>query len=410
MRVLHINQTDCSGGAGIAAWRLHRALRDRGIESSMLVRRKFGGDAHVFTLPPPTWTDRAIGKLTRPLGFNEAHLRSQAKFGGIDRVSQADILHLHNLHGGTLRPAALLHWPQRPVVYTLHDLWAITGLCAYPYDCERWRSGCGQCPYLDREPAAAGDATAWEWRAKRRVWDHLRPRFLAPSEWLASLAREALGPNAAIRVVPNGLDTARFRPGDPVAARSILNLPEDGKRLILVSAQNLTLFRKGIDLLLEALKQLPSRKRDLLVLLAVGADGPVLARRAPVPVLDMGYLSDPEKQVAAYQAADVLAFPSRADNAPLILQEALACGLPAVAFATGGVPEMVQYGRAGILVANGDTRAFAQGLVRVVEYPELRRKLSAEARRIAVQNWDSVQVAETVESIYREVLASYTVS
>src|SRR5206468_11861629 len=124
-----------------------------------------------------------------------------------------------------------------PLVITMHDAWLLSGHCAHSFACERWQTGCGECPDLTIPPAIARDATAFNWKRKRDLYARSRFYVAAPSRWLIDkLARSILAP-AVIesRVVPNGIDLEVFRPGDRATTRAKLDLPQDADVLLFTA-------------------------------------------------------------------------------------------------------------------------------------------------------------------------------
>ena len=150
-----------------------------------------------------------------------------------------DLLHLHNLHGAYFDLRALPRLSQQvPTVVTLHDAWMLSGHCAHSFACERWRTGCGKCPDLVIDPAIRNDATAFNWRRKKRIYSQSRLHIATPSRWLMDKVNDSmLAPSAAsARVIPHGIALSVFRPGDKREARMALNLPQD-KFILLFAAQ-----------------------------------------------------------------------------------------------------------------------------------------------------------------------------
>ena len=139
-------------------------------------------------------------------------------------------MHMHNLHGGYFDLRELPYLTHRvPTVITLHDAWMLTGHCAHWFDCDRWRTGCGECPHLDTHPALLRDKSAFNWRRKRGIYERSDLRLATPAQWLADRIGESmLGvPTEEIRVIPQGIDLAVFRPGDRSLARRELGLDDD---------------------------------------------------------------------------------------------------------------------------------------------------------------------------------------
>jgi len=276
--------------------------------------------------------------------------------------STPDILHLHNLHGSYFDIRALPALASRaPVIITMHDAWLLTGHCAHPFDCEHMLTGCGECPYLGTYVAIPRDRSAENARIKRDALAAAHVRLASPSRWLMDLAeRSGVAATAAgTRVIPNGVDTAVFSPGDRTAAREALGLSADSLLLLSAARSGKASPFKGFDTLEAALPHIAraAEGRDV-VLLALGENAPDTVIGG-VSVRFVPFVSEPARVAEYYRAADLYLHPARAENFPLAILEAMACGVPVVASDVGGIPEIVLDTQTGILVPAGDPQALA---------------------------------------------------
>lgn len=395
-----INQTDVRGGAGIAAYRLHEALIAAGVESRMLVAEASSGSDLVRTIP----SGGAMGFLTKHAtmwaGLNYVGVLGTGRLAEHPWLRWADVLHFHNLHGNYFNYRALPRLTAvRPAVWTLHDMWALTGHCSYSHECQRWQTGCGQCPHLDTYPRAFHDLTAWEWRLKRNAYRRSRLTLVSPSAWLADLARQSILAPAAVEHIANGLDTEVYRPHDRGEARTAFNLPAE-VRVLMLAAADLNDRRKGGDLLRAALERLPVEARQRLHLLVMGSGGGGLATQMQLPVHALGYLDNDRLKAMAYSAADLFVLPTRADNLPVVIQEAMACAVPVVSFAVGGVGDMVRPGRTGYLARPEDADDLSGGIAALLADDDQRRRLGQTSREVAVQEYGLGRMAERYRAVY----------
>ncbi|NJN74914.1 MAG: glycosyltransferase [Limnothrix sp. RL_2_0] len=137
----------------------------------------------------------------------------------------------------------------------------------------------------------------------------------------------------------------------------------DNKKVLLCAAQNFKDPRKGGDLLLKALKNIPDSLKQTIVLLVLGEGGEVLEGATDISTMTLGYIGGDRIKAAVYSAADIFVFPTRADNLPLVLQESIACGTPVVSFNIGGVPEVVRPNITGLLAQAKDAIDFLNELL-----------------------------------------------
>jgi glycosyltransferase involved in cell wall biosynthesis len=408
MRVLHLNTSDIEGGAARSAYRLHQGLQAISVDSQMLVRAKFSSDRAVTV----------DGSLIAKIGpsMSELPLRLYPQRSGLfslqwfpdklnPKVTQLnpDILNLHWIGTGFLR-IETLPILNKALVWTLHDMWTFTGGCHYNQDCDRYTESCGSCPQLQSNQD--WDLSRWVWQRKAKAWQSLDLTLVAPSHWMAKIAQSSrLCKDVRVKVIPNSLDTQKYRPIQRQLARELLNLPQD-KRLILFSAMTSNDPRKGFNLLRQALERLAQTEwREQIELLILGDASSDNLLNGCAKAHYMGRLSDDLALALVYSAADIFAAPSTQDNLPNTVLEALACGTPCVAFQIGGIPDMVEHQQNGYLAKPYEPEDFANGLSWILENQETYQKLCARAREKIEQEFNLKLQANRYLSLYDDILS-----
>lgn len=419
MRIVHVNTYDMIGGAARSAHRLHQGLLSAGQDSTMFVARARASDPHVIEMNPSGNPLVRLGRRirrqaitrdyqqyqsTRPEGFEPFQdCRSPFRFDFLRELPSCDILNLHWIADSFVDFESFFsRVPRRtPVVWTLHDMNALTGGCHYDNGCGRFRDGCGRCPQLgSNEPE---DLACRIWRRKAEALsgvDSSRLHFVAPSRWLADEAgRCAFTKRFPISVIPYGLDLDEFSPRDRTASRESLGLPADA-RILLFVADGVDNQRKGFALLAAALADLP---RDAPVaMLSVGRNKPDVEIHAPW--FHVGSVNNDRQLSALYSAADLFVIPSLQDNLPNTVLEAMACGTPVLGFSVGGIPDMVRPGVSGALVAPMDWQALGAEIVRLLRDPGRLRDMGANCRRIATEEYPLGLQAARYRELYQAML------
>lgn len=405
MNILHINQSDIEGGAAIAGYRLHQGLLAQGIDSRLLVGTVKTSSDYVAAVPATKRRiEHQLNRFTRRLGLNYINLVSTFDIPKHRFYEQADVLNFHNLHYNYFNYLAIPSLTEsKPAVFTLHDMWSFTGHCAYSYDCDRWKRGCGQCPYPDIYPAIARDNTHLEWKLKHWVYSRSDLVIVTPTTWLTKQAQQSMLSRFPIHHIPYGIDTEAYQPLDSEQCKSLLKIPS-AKKVLMFAAVNLDDPRKGGDLLLQALQSLPESLKAEIVLLILGERGEALAQTIGVSTINLGYVSSNHLKSIAYSAADLFIFPTRADNLPLVLQESIACGTPMVSFKIGGVPEIVRPGQTGYLAQPEDSQDFCNGIVQLLEDDNLRESMAQNGRAIALTEYPLELQAQRYIDLYRQRL------
>jgi glycosyltransferase involved in cell wall biosynthesis len=399
LNVLHISESDAAGGAGRAAYKLHRGLNGLGHVSRMLVGRKVTPDTDIRPLKRNLlWRalDRASGELFDLLSLQYVFYPSSFGVLADAWFRSASVVQLHNLHGSYFGFTALPAISRlRPVVWQLHDQWGLTGHVAYSLDCERWRHGCGMCPYLGEYPRLRHDRTALLYRLKDRVYESSRLNLVVPSRWMADIvAASPLLNRFPVHYIPTGIDIDVFKPGARDDARRRLGLPLD-RRIIFFAAANINERRKGLHLLAQALRRL-----DDPPLLLVAGNGTV---SRGIETRYLGAVLDEEILADAYRAADVFAVPTLADVLTQTAPESIACGTPCVSFDRGGVIDVVRHLETGYQAKFGDVDDLARGLTTLLGDSELLARLSHRCREVAETEFAVQQQVERYASLYEEL-------
>lgn len=407
MKVIHINRSDNSGGAARAAYRIHHALRDIGVDSSMWVSHALTGDCTVAG--PASKSAKMLDSIRSLVGdmlrktLQTAnpiiHSPSFLPSTWIKRVnaSAADVVHLHWVQGEMLSIADIGRI-EKPIVWTLHDMWAFCGAEHVAWD-ERWREGYRH----DNRPAheAGFDLNRWSWRRKLKHWK--RPiQIVSPSAWLANCVSEsALMRDWPVSVIPNCLDTDQWKPIDQKLARELLGLPR-GVPLILFGSHGANAaHHKGFDLLSAALGHLRDEIPGL-ELVVVGELAPQKPTDLGFPIHYTGHLHDDLSLRAFYSAADAVVVPSRQENLPNMAIEAQACGVPVVGFNIGGIPDIVGHKTTGYLALPFHAADLAKGIEYVLS--ELRDISTRNTiRSKMVEKYSKSVVAPRYKDLYFQI-------
>jgi len=404
------------GGAGGAAYRLYQNLQGMGVHVQMLTQNKEVDDDAVMVAPKSKLVKlvRALERLLPnqtldhlPLSFYPHRDRATFSLQWVpdalaSKVAQLgpDVVNLHWICNGMLRIETLSKL-QKPIVWTLHDMWAFTGGCHLSDDCDRYTDACGACPRLKSSKDL--DLSRWVWRRKSRAWKDFNLTLVTPSSWLAKCARSSsLFKNARIEVIPNGIDIARFKPIDRQVAREWLNWPHK-KKIVLFGAWENN-YRKGFHLLQPALQSLSkSGWQDKVEVVVFGFSQP-----SPRPDLGfkshyLGRLSDDISLALAYAAADVFVAPSLQDNLPTTVMEAIACGTPCVAFNIGGMADLIEHQQNGYLAQPYQVEDLARGIAWVLEDGNRYQRLSQRARQKAEQEFALELFARRYQALFSEM-------
>jgi glycosyltransferase involved in cell wall biosynthesis len=411
MNILHVNTSDTHGGAARAVYRLHQALLGLGVESRMLVQTRISDDPTV--IGPASKIDRELVRI-RP-DLDQLPLRPYRQRPGslfhpawvpsgvlrqIGRIAP-DVVHLHWINDGFIRIEDIARI-NRPVAWSLHDMWPFTGGCHYDGGCGKYLSACGACPLLGSSKPA--DLSARVFKRKRRAYAAAGDMtVIGVSRWLHDIARGgALLRDKQVVHIPNLIDTKVYRPIKKSLAREMLGLPAEESIILFGALYIASEPRKGFAELCQALPMIRAERAGLLVF---GIGGPREGRAFPLPVSYLGTLHDEISLRLAYSAADVMVVPSLQENLSNVIMESLSCGTPVVGFRIGGNPDMVDHMENGYLAEPFDPADLARGIDWVLRHPD-PEELARNSRQKIFDCFEAGRVARRYVDLYEEILGA----
>jgi glycosyltransferase involved in cell wall biosynthesis len=419
MKIAMLNTSDRRGGAAVAAYRLKEALSAGGVDVKLIVREKITPDPDVISMDNSglrrninrfrfLWERLVIflhNGFSRERLFKVSLADTGVDVSRLPEIQEADIIHLHWFNHGflSLRSLEKLLALGKPVVWTMHDMWAATGICHHSWACERYREGCGRCPFL--HSSRQGDLSARIFRRKAALY-HGNITLAPVSEWLAGKCQESASTaHLRVQAIPNSLDTDFFTPGDRAEARRTAGLPPDA-RIILMGAARIDDPIKGFSALKKLLHFIEPKMQCKIHLVLFGHIKNEQETLADIPVACtwLGRISDPEQLRTLYRAADVTVSPSHYETFGQTLSEALSCGCPAVSFGNSGQREIIDHRVNGWLADYPDPADLARGIEWVLSHPD-PAGLAAHARKKVLDRFTAGQVAARYVELYESLLA-----
>lgn len=437
--VLQVNYRETVGGAARIAWMLHNELRERSQNTWMAVAQKDSESPFVKTVPvnPSRFflkkllfhltkeMERAewkIGKwqlsglfrrLAEPRRYWQRYQgKEDFNFPGSHRILDLpplipDLVHLHNLHRNYFDLGFLPELShQVPTLLTLHDKWLLTGHCAHSLDCERWKSGCGECPYLDIYPPIQRDATAYNWSRKKDIFKRSKVYITAPSKWLLDEVEKSMLRPAVMRkkVIHNSVDLSVFYPGDKNKARHNLSLPVDSYILLFVASDmdaNAYKDYKTIQAAIELVTRKIGDRKILFLALGSEKDKQQIGNATILPV---PFQRDLEVVASYFRAADIYLHAAEAETFGNVIVESLACGTPVIATEIGGIPEIIREGKTGFLTPLEDEFTMAERIIYLLENRNLISKLGEAATKDVRTRFSLDRMTATFLDYYWEIV------
>jgi glycosyltransferase involved in cell wall biosynthesis len=419
MKILHISTSDLGHGAGIAAYNLNLGLNQLGHNSKMLVVEKLSSNPYVYSVKPTPTNFRekliAQGNILLEKALNQLtpqNLYSSSKINCRQHplIKEADIINLHNLHWHDRNFSILLLkniCKIKPVVWTWHDMWPITGHCIYSFDCDRWKIGCGKCPDLNSYISLKIDTTATLHKIKKSIYSKSKFTVITPAQWLKELASASpLLHNKKIVCIPNGINNQIYKSQPKQQARQALGIEiEPERQIVLFSAGTWTAQNKGYPYFEKAILNLKVLIPNLF-LLGFGQGDFSETLKTEFETLALGYIDHPKLKALVYSAADIFVFPTIADNLPNAVLESMACGTPVVSFNTGGVPDMIEHMETGYIAERGNIEDLANGILTLLNNDDLRESMAKKGIERIAKNFTSELQARRYLEIYQKEIES----
>jgi glycosyltransferase involved in cell wall biosynthesis len=406
-RIEIISNSDNAGGASRAAYRLYRSLLSAQISAKMTVCQKKTDD---WAITGPVAAYEKISHMVRPrIGARFLTLQKTANINphsanilpsnmaAIINSSETEVVNLHWV-GGEMMSIEDLGRIRKPIVWTFHDMWAFCGAEHFAEDGHkaRWRTGYSRGNRLAQSSGL--DIDRHTWNRKREAWKKSM-HIVTPSRWLADCVRQSsLMNDWPVSVIPNALDTDLFKPLDRLYSRDVLNFSNDKKIVLFGAMGGGRDFRKGYDLLIDALNFLSAR--DDILCVVFGQSEPKDPIGIPFPIRWMGHVGDDATLALLYGAADVMIIPSRQENLPQSGTEAHACGCPVVAFNCTGLPDVVDHGTTGYLAEAYKAEDLARGIAWVLDDKVRNTNLGLAARKKAESLWSAKSVVPAYLAVY----------
>ena len=352
---------------------------------SRLDHSRWHGLAERF-FPRPAWTDSNFRKLTQ---------------------SPADIIHVHSFHGDYAGLESLAYVAKtKPVVWTFHRFWGVTGGCDHPGDCRRYLESCGQCPRVNEWPICGTDNTREQLKLKKETIARAPITVVSPSHHLAGVVRQSpIGKAWRVEVIPNGVDPQQFgfaRKRDPHFRRS-LGLSENGL-IVLVVIRDFKDGLKGFDTIKRALEQLPAASDVTFCFAGQNAAWAIGQCPTRFRYADFGYVSDRLRLAQLFEAVDVFLFASPGENFPCVILEAMSAGCCVVSTPTDGVLEQIEDRVSGLLAESFQPEDLAKALAFALEHPDEVRTFSVSARRRVAAEFSEKAMIDRHIALYQEIL------
>ena len=393
--VVHVTFSS-QGGAGQVADRLVNGQKRIGYSSNLLKLTGSGVQSMAVSNPRLVWTavfDQYVIRANwkNPL-FGLYRKSSRNRINKYKSNRSSEIIHFHWI-SGVIPNTDFSNWVgSQDCVWTLHDMWPFTGGCHHSMNCSEYTNYCSQCPQVRKPFQRTVDQNL---RLKKKSFQ-INRNFVAvtPSKWLRNRAQQSeIFERSEIRVIPNPVNTDLFHP------ICIERDSSDNQLVVGCNATNLSDPMKGIDSLITELESFQFQHPEIRVILLAIGSGRVFSKK--IEIRQTGLLLDQNHIVLAYSQMDIFVTMSKAEVFPLSIAEAQSCGLAVICLESGGMPEMVQQGETGFVIASPFELGSALDLF--IQQNTNRKKLRELARNHALSNYSTEVVIDKYLDVYNSL-------
>jgi glycosyltransferase involved in cell wall biosynthesis len=417
MNILSISQNDIEGGAHRAAYRIHIGLNKFGINNKMLTKYKKSNDKKVlcditfFSKLKQALRERISQFFNKLLYFNPDKITDNpflssnylpSFFSSKINKSEYEIINLHWV-GNDMMSIEDIGRINKPIVWTFHDMWPFCGVEHYyneysKIDAPRWVTG--------YQKKGVFDLSRDVFLRKKKNFNNLK-HIVCPSNWLADCVKKSFLFNTIpVSVIPNPVDQTIFKPLEKNIQRKKFSLDKKKKIILFGSSAGIDNYAKGFNFFLKSLFFLKEKYllKDILVIV-FGSKKNKILQDMPYEYLNIGYINNDNELCSLYNTADIIVIPSVTDNLPQVATEAQMCGIPIVAFKTGGLIDIVDHKINGYLANAKNSEDFARGIAWILSKKEDEFiKMKNEALKKANLKWKEEIIINQYVSLYRNIL------
>ncbi len=401
--ISHISTSAFDGGSAISARRIHSQLLSKSYESLMFVGGEFDYQKKIYSLtnfPLLKKLDYFVNIFMNKLGLQYFFIPSNIKLNGL--LNNSSVIQLYNLHGGYFQLSLLKKLDNiAPLVWRLSDYWPMTGHCAYPGDCQKWKTICKSCPDLKTYPSVGLDNTKLVWETKKRLISDLNLSIVVPSNSLFKKVKNSpILKDKKIFIIPNGVDTKKFSPLSKNTARKNIKI-KDKFSILFIAQVAFNNYRKGTHILEMVLEKFKNRN-DIQFLIA-GVDSKHWKKKFSKNVVTFDYNNNDKWKKNLYNSADLLIFPSINENFPNVLLESMSCGLPALSFNFGGVNEIIDK-ETGLIIKDNNVKKFLEAVSFSIRNKKKIFLFKKYCREKILKNFSIDQEISSYIKVYEEIL------
>jgi glycosyltransferase involved in cell wall biosynthesis len=383
MKNLQIGDNDLIGSK-FNGHDLHLYLRDFGVESNHLVHNKQSNDEDTYVYRTPYDTKDIIKSSL---------------------FLEADIVHLQLINN---TPFDINYLPiisrLKPLVWTMHDPWGVSGHCIHHFNCERWQVACGDCPHLDIPYVIEKDDTALIFELKKQAIENSSLSIIVASKWMENKVKQSpIYKGKKIYHIPFGINQELFKPEDITLAKNKIGVDKNSFTLMFRSAN---IAYKGLDILKYALSKIKSDKK--ITLITVGEKNLLEEFEGKFKIIEYGWIDDDNLMANLYQACDLFLMPSHQEAFGMMAIEAMSCSKMVLAIDGTALPYIINAPECGISTKT-DAKSYTLELQRLIDNKNEIVERGKKSLEFALKNYSHKIYVQKIIDAYREIISNHKI-
>lgn len=398
--LLQIGSSLNCGAPGKISEQIGLLARDSGWDVYMAHGIRHSNQSQLKTMPMATSAEEKVHALYSMLldshGLGPS-IKTRKLVEWIHK-QQPDVIHMHNLHGYFLNYKTLFEYLMTvdiPIVWTFHDLWPITGHCAY-FDfnnCDKWKYGCSNCKFHNEYPSSFIDLSKRNYQLKKRLFTGVKNMTLVPvSDWVGDVLSQSFLNKYPVHRIYNGVDIRIFSPCD-TDLRARMNM--EGKHILLGVASPWG-ERKGFRDYIKLRRVLS----DDFVIIMVGLTSRQIST-LPSGIIGIGRTQSQTELAEYYNLADITLNLSYQETFGMTTVEGMSCGTPGIVYDRTASPELVTP-ETGIVVEAGNIEQLATAVIDMTK--QGKNAYSQACRKRVEEHFDKDKCFEEYIRLYDNLL------
>lgn len=398
---LQVSDYDLAGNK-FNGYDLHLYLIENNIDSNYIVRNKLSDDINTFLISNLDNTEY-INYLEKKI-----NIHALSYFETYDLIYNklflyADIIHLHLIHNYMFNINLLpLMSKLKPIVWTLHDRWLLSGHCTHSFDCDKWKDKCGDCQYLDILFKMEKDNTAFNFEIKRDIIERSDISFIVASKWMYNKVKESsICKNKKIYLIPFGINQNIFKPRDIAESKKELGIDEDS--FVIMFRSDKSEF-KGLDIIKKSLEKIKSKSK--IVIITVFQKGLLEEFKDKYEIIEYGKVKDDYLLAKLYQTCDIFLMPSKQEAFGMMAIEAMSCGKTVLALEGTALPDVINSPECGIACKEEE---YTEKLQYLIDNPNELIEREKKSLEFAKENYNKDVYVDKIINVYKEVMSNHKI-